>query len=128
MKNQEILDGEFLEEKNAIALEIVHWWEQKRILYNGLLLVLEILVIISYWEATMNYGINVVIFDILLTNFISNAFYTAGWVLDIFSIYYFKVTLPKPFRKILFVFGTLFTLVIAFSWYVITLGNNGMFW
>lgn len=128
MKNREILDDELLKKKDIIKSEIIQWWEKKRLLYNLLLFGVEILVMFSYWKETIDYGIGNAILTTLINNFIANIFYTAGWILEVFEIHYLKVKTPVTVRKTLFTLGALFTLVVAFCWYVIVFGNNGMLW
>ena len=117
MKNQEILDAEFSDKTEYVEIEVVRWWERKRLLYNALLFGLEIFLMLLYGEETMRFGIGRAIILTLITNFIANIFYTAGWVLEIFISFYFKKRMPSAFKKVLFVLGTLFSLTLAFIFY-----------
>jgi len=121
MKNQELLDIELTDKKEYVEIEIIRWWERKRILYNALLFGIEILVMLYYWQETVEFGISLSIFETLLVNFIANVFYTAGWTLELLFSYYLKRIMPSAFRKVFFSLGTLFSLALAFTAYYIAL-------
>ncbi len=114
MQENEILDSNFNEEKSIKLLEAVSWWERKRLIYNALLLSVELLVMFSYLDALKIFGIENAIGQTIFVNIIANVFYSSGWGIEILGVYYFKkFTLTNTIRMILFVIGLLFSLLIA---------------
>ena len=68
---------------------IVRWWEYRRLLYNGVMLILGLLVVaaislISGLSKQNLVGLPVfVLLDIFVYAFCANVCYTGGWILDL---------------------------------------------
>jgi hypothetical protein len=98
-----------MNEHLARALGTIGWWELRRFLYNGLVLVAGIcsLLLVERF-AHVPPGEDVVEpVVVLLFAFACNVCYTAGWVLEVMRI------TPAHWRRLLFWGGTLFTLVVT---------------
>lgn len=92
------------------AFQIILWWELRRILYNGIILIIGIVSMqIMYALVELKPGEDLQEpLAIIGFGFLCNLFYTIGWLTEIFS----KKTLnygPKNFKK-----GLYFTLFFCF--------------
>jgi hypothetical protein len=104
-------------------LDLIQWWEKRRLLYNiivgltgsvALLLLLERRYYISFSE--------IALFLVLPFGLFANIAYLAGWIIDLLLRYYFKITLSLSSRQTLYWLGTaisiaplLFAIVISLS-------------
>lgn len=98
----------------TVPMQMVQWWEKKRLVFNLIILPITALIIWSMWEYVgLLTSASDIIFDAFWTLVWCNVFYTSGWVGGILRHYYFRsYSLPTSGRWILFGFGTLYTLII----------------
>lgn len=114
MKEPELLDDGF-DDENANLLDAVEWWENKRLRYTMILFSVELLVMIVYWEGTLGFGIGYSIFLTLLYNIVANIFYTAGWAIEVWVLYYYKIkSFGDSVRLLLYLIGVVFS--IYWTW------------
>ena len=66
--------------------QAVQWWEEKRRLYNLLLIGLEIALLLFYWEAVLNFGVLSAIFWTVAYTIAANSFYCLGWGMEILGM------------------------------------------
>jgi len=92
-------------------LEIIQWWERKRLIYNIVLITISIAGLFLKSEVP-NSVLTINSFIVLLIWVIgANAFYCAGWGIEIFIFYYFKIIPLKRYRIILFAMGILISII-----------------
>ncbi|WMX13703.1 hypothetical protein [Aureispira sp. CCB-E] len=110
MENDDLLDNSGIQQDQRI-LEMVRWWEIRRIPYNiivGLSGLLSSFAILSQhpsikwteilWYAALPYGL------------FANVAYLAGWVIEILIFYYFNGKLNTSIRNTLLILGTIISL------------------
>ena len=95
---------------SAFPMDIVRWWEKKRLLYNLFVVLLTTVIIWSLWEHTGPFiSKKALIYHAFWLIVCSNVLYTGGWAGGILRRYYLKA---YPFsntgRWILFIAGTFF--------------------
>lgn len=116
MDEQHILDAEFEKQKNIQFRQILEWWERYRLIYNVLLVVVEVLIIVIYWKGMHNYGFDFALAHMILFNFSANAFYCFGWGFEMFLGYYYEWFAKNDgIRTLLLVSGVLISLLLAWS-------------
>jgi hypothetical protein len=99
---------------NFELIEMVKWWEKKRLIYNAILLPITAIIIWSMWEyvgptCTQEEAIANAIWII----FGANICYTGGWVGGVLKYYYFgSYSLSLTSRWVLFSLGTLFSISV----------------
>jgi hypothetical protein len=68
---------------------IIRWWEYRRILYNGVMLIMGLLVIAAVWGISVLGKQDVLgsplflVLDVIVYAFCANVCYTGGWILDL---------------------------------------------
>lgn len=110
MENDDLLDNSGIQQDQRI-LEMVRWWEIRRIPYNiivGLSGLLSSFAILSQhpsikwteilWYAALPYGL------------FANVAYLAGWVIEILIFYYFNGKLNTSIRNTLLILGTIISI------------------
>lgn len=107
---------------NIGILKIVKWWESRRITYNLILISVEIIMMFIFSTGTLKFGIVNTIMCSLLFTVCANGFYTIGWIVEVWNIYYFKSTnLNSYTRNGLFILGTLFSIFVTIGLFMVTL-------
>lgn len=110
MEDHDLLDDARIRQDQLI-MEVVQWWEKRRLLYNvivGLMGSLVVFVALQrYYYVSFS---EILLFMILPFGIFANVVYLAGWVIEIFLRYYFKVTLGSTVRQVLFGLGTLLSI------------------
>lgn len=104
----------------SIPMEMVQWWEKKRIIYNVILILFTSLILYSLWDYTgptlTKYE---AIFQAVWIVIFGNISYTIGWAGGILRHHYFRNNaLPIEGRWILFGLGSLFS-VISINFYFV---------
>jgi len=116
MANESVLDSELT--SNEQFIEIIAWWEKKRLVYNLIVLSVQILMMVLCAKATIAFGIIESIFWSGAYLIAANGFYTAGWALEIFASYYNIKFIPLArFRSLIFLSGILFSALLTFVLY-----------
>ncbi len=108
--------------KPTLVKEIILWWERKRLIYNLLIIALSVFSIWQYWDYPMRsiIGGKQIIINAIVFIFGANLFYSLGWLLGIANHYLFKTEYTSREKKwILFVLGTLFSLVWTTFYFVV---------
>lgn len=105
LENEDLLDDNGIKQDRLI-LDMIQWWEKRRLLYNlivgtfgvlGMLFIIQRYHSVSFLElvqyAAFPYGI------------FANIAYLAGWVLDLLLRYYLNIKLNVSSRQTLFFLG-----------------------
>lgn len=118
---KDILKDQHLNSKELGMFEVVKWWETRRITYNLILMSLQIIMMFLFSTGTLKFGIVNTIMCSLFFTACANTFYTIGWIVEVWNIYYFKSTnLNSLTRKGLFILGILLSIFITIGFYVVT--------
>jgi len=105
--------------KNSLS-----WWEQKRIWYNLVVLLIGVWQIVSEEPETFGFAD---IKCIIIYGIGANIFYSSGLILELLDEYYFKTFFKfNRFRWLFLILGTLFS--IFFVMYAIAIYYNGPIW
>jgi hypothetical protein len=111
MSNTEILDNDDFADKNEKIMSALTWWEKKRILFNLIVGALGVIGVFISPISMLKINILAVIFYGLM----ANLFYSVGFLLEAFDLYYFKSKLQLfRFRLVLFVIGLLVVGLVTF--------------
>lgn len=96
------------------AMEMVQWWEKRRLIYNVIIVPGTMLILWSMWKYVGNImDVDEVIMGSIWGIVACNMFYTSAWVGGILRIHYFGGSaLSSVSRWVLFSLGTLFTLIV----------------
>lgn len=107
----------------SIPMEMVQWWENKRIVYNAILILFTGLILYSLWDYTgPTLTKSEAIFQAVWIVIFGNIAYTIGWAGGILRHHYFQsYALPNSGRWILFGLGSLFSIIIINFHFVIAL-------
>ncbi|MEN0049729.1 MAG: hypothetical protein AAF806_21895 [Bacteroidota bacterium] len=110
MNKNEILDADLSIEKGRFFFNAIEWWESKRSIYNFIVIGIAIGTMIFMWEGTKNFGFSSAIFWTLLYLISANVFFSSGWGIEVLASYYLKKEWQmERYRRILLIFGTLFS-------------------
>jgi hypothetical protein len=107
--------------EQSVIKEMIMWWEKRRIIYNILIVGLSIFLIYDFWDYPWRkiVGGNIIIFEAVLFLIIANVFYSLGWGIGVLAHYMFKTNgLSITWRWIIFVLGTLFSIIITDLYFV----------
>jgi len=52
-----ILDSEFKKIETISITEAIKWWENKRIAFNLVLIVFEVIMVLFFWKGTLHLGL-----------------------------------------------------------------------
>ena len=98
----------------SIPMEMVNWWEKKRLIYNLIIVPMTILTLALFWKYVgTTISRPALIFDAFWMLVWCNVLYTSGWVGGILRHHYFKsYPLPSSGRWFLFILGTTFSVLI----------------
>jgi hypothetical protein len=125
MDEEELLDSPKKIGFQQNVFEIINWWEKKRILYNIILIFIELIMCFVIWNGSLRWGLGSVVLFSIIFLICANAFYTIGWGLEVLAIYYFKnMNIASNTRLFAFVFGVLLSLVITMTAFLIFLDIN----
>lgn len=118
----DILDFELANSKTKNTSKILKWWEDKRLLYNGILILTEILIMVFYWKGTVRFGLYLALFWSILYTIVANFLYSLGWMIEILVNYYVsKIKFSKKTKNLLWISGVLFSIILTWKWYEATL-------
>ena len=104
-------------------MEMLRWWEKRRIVYNLILFPGTALILWSMWDYVGNtMSIDQVILQTILGLFTCNLFYTIAWIGGVLRIKYLGgYSLSSQSRWILFSLGTIFTLIAIYLYFTYAL-------
>ena len=110
----ELLDNPSVDQKEDDYKSIVKWWERKRIIYNLVIIFVQITIALNEWMGVLRWGISDVLIGSALFLLIANGFYTFGWAFEFLFQHYFSGFKLKPFHRLLiFILGLLFSVFIT---------------
>ncbi|MFK7784763.1 MAG: hypothetical protein AB8B56_06600 [Crocinitomicaceae bacterium] len=118
-----LIDNELNQLPKDVMLEIMGWWEKKRLLFNLIISGIVVLCVGAFLfedsdgiEAVFNRSF--LIQSILYFIFI-NICYSLGWALQLLGYYYFNTQYDsKALDYTLFIIGTLFTSYVTYAGYL----------
>lgn len=121
MPVNELIDSPTAIESDKNFMEIIGWWEKKRILYNVILIPIEFIMAIIIWNGTLRWGTNNVLLGSIIFTLCANVLYTMGWGLEFLSRYYIKsLKFKDQTRLLLFIIGSIFsiftTIIFFYIW------------
>lgn len=121
MQNDELLDTTALPEKESDHKSIITWWERKRIIYNLVIVFVELTITLIEWKGALRWGLSDVVIGSAVYLFIANGFYTAGWAIEFLINHYFSrfklnINLRWLFLILGFLFSIFLTILIFSSW------------
>jgi hypothetical protein len=119
----EILDEPSLDNRDTPLWQMIAWWEQKRLWYNLMLIVLELVICVYCYEVLLHrFGTIAAIFLSFCYTIAANAFYCMGWGVEILAYYYFPKLFPIGRLSHIFLFlGLLFSICLTASLYLAAL-------
>jgi hypothetical protein len=110
MEDHNLLDDAKIRQ-DLLILEMVQWWEKRRLLYNIIVgLVGSLIVFIVLQQHRYIPFSEILLFAILPYGIAANILYLAGWVMELLIRYYFKITLSSSVRQVLFWLGALISI------------------
>ncbi len=113
--NPEILDAPAKGEEIPLINEMIGWWEKKRLIFNGLLILSLILGFGGYEPRIVRFGYDFFLHEAFFLFFAANFIYTLSWapaaLLHVLTKY---EGMTNSGRRVLFIFGTLVSMFIAF--------------
>lgn len=110
----ELLDNPSTIQKEDDYKSIIKWWERKRIIYNLVIIFVQITIALNEWIGVLRWGISDVLIGSALFLLIANGFYTFGWALEFLIQHYFSGFKQKPIhRLLLFILGLLFSVFVT---------------
>lgn len=123
MDTDHILDANLETSNPDSILDTIRWWENKRMVYNFIIGGLQIVLMIYYSRATIDFGIGGAIIWSLAFLLTANGLYSMGWAIEIFAIYHnFKWrSLIKSVRWVFLVLGFVFSIIVTLDMYLATL-------
>ncbi|MFN0201627.1 MAG: hypothetical protein ACKVTZ_08910 [Bacteroidia bacterium] len=106
-----VLEDLVLIEKDASIVEIVKWWEGKRIIYNVIMLFVGILVLLAVNHKRF---IFFALPFIPIYGIAANVCYCLGWGLEVLRIVYIKEAKPdRSISRLLFLLGLGFSILVT---------------
>lgn len=116
-------DSELISESEYPFRETLRWWERRRIFYNVVVVILQVIIA---WEVVVARSEIDSTLIVLFSGFfllIANLCYCLGWGIEFLVAYYFKsIQIREGLRAVLFIFGLLFSL------YATIVSYNELFW
>lgn len=110
----ELLDNPSVDQKEDDYKSIIKWWERKRIIYNLVIIFVQVTIALNEWMGVLRWGISDVLIGSALFLLIANGFYTFGWALEFLIQHYFSRFKLKPIHRLLiFILGLLFSVFIT---------------
>jgi len=93
---------------------IIRWWERKRFIYNLVIIFVQVIIALDYWNGVMRWGISDVLIGSALFLLIANGFYTFGWALEFLIQHYFSgFKLKTIHRLLIYILGLLFSVFVT---------------
>ncbi len=119
------LDNELLdtlekqgEPKSDQAMDVIRWWEKKRLVYNIIVILAEIMMTISMSHGVYYHGIPYLLFGSAIFTFFANVSYTSGWSIELLGKYYFpNLEINETHRIVFFTLGSLFSVFVTINVY-----------
>jgi hypothetical protein len=92
----------------------IGWWESRRLVFNMIIGLAGVIILMFFYQALFR---TPTVFAISVIYYVSGAnfLYSAGWMLESFSLYYFKKCFTIEFREFLYYTGILFSILLSLS-------------
>ncbi len=119
---EDLIDNEDDKSSDSVVMELIHWWERRRIPYTILLILIVVyLVIVAQYEHPQRTYIRLEFIVVtLIYLFFANLFYCLGWGIPLIIYHYFKVKpTTKSVRLILFTMGVVLSVFVTLIFYSI---------
>ena len=121
MRTDEPSDLPSSEAESQFFVELITWWERRRIIYNLSLAGTILLVVLVLRKPAQLYGLDNAIFFSLLCLLSANLFYTLGWALHFLWQYWLGKPFSKPSvfshnRKRWFILGMIGSVLLTAFW------------
>ena len=123
MLKENILDSEYLDNESNEIYASINWWERKRLIFNLILIGVEILIISFFWRGAIEFGIGNTIFWSIAYTIAANIFFSIGWGISVLIDYYnlkFLKNIEK-LRMLFFILGILFSIFLTIALFKDTL-------
>jgi hypothetical protein len=123
MLKENILDSEYLDNESNEIYASINWWERKRLVFNLILIGVEILIISFFWRGAIQFGIGNTIFWSIAYTIAANIFFSIGWGISVLIDYYnlkFLKNIEK-LRMFFFILGILFSIFLTIALFKDTL-------
>ncbi len=118
----EILDDQETFDAHPSYLEVLRWWERKRLWYTFVVLASQIFALTAMWEAVERYGTALAIFQSFFYLIAANCCFCVGWGSEFLVRYYLKGTSLGPSTWwLMFIVGTLFSALFTILSYTFAL-------
>lgn len=117
MLKENILDSEYLESETNEIYASINWWERKRLVFNLILVGVEILIISFFWKGVIQFGIGNTLFGSIAYTIAANIFFSIGWGISVMIDYYnlkFLKNIEK-LRMLFFIVGILFSIFLTIA-------------
>lgn len=126
-EEEEIIDAPIIRGTNEAILDMVKWWEKKRLYYNLVVVGISVFTIWGLWSKAFVAGGPQSVILTLITHIVgANLFYCSGWGIGILRFYYFKGEhMPNQARWLLFIAGTGVSFI--YSWLYFVMLFDGFF-
>lgn len=117
----ELLDNPSIIQKEDDYKSIIKWWERKRFIYNLVIIFVQVIIALDYWNGVMRWGISDVLIGSAFFLLIANGFYTFGWAMEFLINHYFSRFKLKPIHRwLIFILGLAFSIfvtsIVYMSW------------
>lgn len=121
MQNDDLLDLPNSSESESDYKLIIRWWERKRFIYNLVIIFVQVIIALDYWNGVLRWGISDVLIGSAFFLLLANGFYTFGWAMEFLINHYFSRFKLKPIHRWLililgFLFSIFLTILIFSSW------------
>ena len=119
--NENILDSEINIEEFSFH-EILYWWEKRRLLFNFVVVIIQLGLMGAMWKETQEFGLSAAFWGSLGHLLVANILFSIGWGIEFISIYYLNTNkFLIRFRSLFYVLGVLFAMLITFYFYYYSL-------
>jgi len=114
MQNDELLDFQEKPQQANEYKEIIRWWERKRIIFNLVIIFVQVIIALDYWDGVLRWGISDVLIGSAFFLVIANGFYTFGWAMEFLINHYFSRFKLKPIHRwIILILGLAFSIFVT---------------
>lgn len=123
MNEENILDAGFNQYQSNPIMDSINWWERKRGLYNLVVIGFQIILILFFWDGTLQFGITNAIIGSIAYTIAANIFFSIGWGINII-IYHYNIYFLKKideYRMFFFIMGISVSIFLTVSTYAETL-------
>lgn len=115
---EELLDTFMMEKVENTISQNIAWWENKRLIFNLLIVGFELISISIFRNGANVLGFLNIFLLIIIYTFIANVFYSIGWGLIILTEYYNLKKLTKFLNNLripFFILGVIFSIILTFT-------------